>query len=78
VKKTAIALALGLFLAPPLWADEGPTDKEPAKGNGEAAGTDEGPKKQDIEFVKDFEEGQAKAKEAKKGLFVYLTPSWFT
>jgi hypothetical protein len=79
VKRTAIALALGMLLALPAWADDGPTEKGNGNGEGsDAAGTETAPKPVEIEWTLDLEEGRTKAKEAQKGLFVYLTPSWFT
>jgi hypothetical protein len=38
----------------------------------------EEPKASAIAWVHDYDEAKAKAAEQKKGLFVYLTPSWFT
>ncbi len=42
------------------------------------AGKSEEPKASAIAWVHDYDEAKAKAAEQKKGLFVYLTPTWFT
>jgi tetratricopeptide (TPR) repeat protein len=67
-------LLLGLVWSPvPAWGEDPPED-EPADE------MDEGEEAEDVEleWLDDLDEAREKAKEAKKGLFVYLTPDWFT
>ena len=57
-------LLLGLMVAPQLaWAEDTPPE-------GEEESTE-------FAWLADYEEAKAKAKEEKKGLFIYLTPDWF-
>lgn len=65
------------FVATPLlaWGDDPPKEDPPKEGEG----AKEEPKPEEgIAWIHDYEEGKKKAEEEKKGLFVYLTPSWFT
>jgi len=65
-------------VAPPVVPDA------PAKPAPEAAKPDAGKSEEPkaaasaIAWVHDYDEAKTKAAEQKKGLFVYLTPSWFT
>jgi len=86
MKKVAFwLLVLALIGAPTLaWAEDPPED-EPADEMVDEEETDESaepeepePAEPELEWLDDYEEAQAKAKEAGKGLFVYLTPDWFT
>ena len=85
MKKVAFwLLVLALIGAPTLaWAEDPPEDEpadEPADEMVDEEETDEPvePEEPELEWLDDYEEAQAKAKEAGKGLFVYLTPDWFT
>ncbi len=73
-------LVLALIGAPTVaWADDTPED-EPADEmmDEEEADEPEEPEEPELEWLSDYEEAKAKAKETGKGLFVYLTPAWFT
>lgn len=55
-------LTLGLMVAPVIaWAED-------TEGEDDSA---------EFGWLSDYEEAQAKARETKKGLFIYLTPNWF-
>ena len=62
--RTAVAALALLGAASASWAQEAPAAEAPA-GEG-------------IEWVRDWAAARDQAAKEKKGLFVYLTPDWFT
>ena len=63
----------------PIPASPNPATPNPAKPDGEAKPpADAKPAAPAISWIHDYDEAKTKAASEKKGLFVYMTPSWFT
>jgi hypothetical protein len=74
MRRFPFALVLALAVGPALgFADETKKD-DPEKGGAKP----EAAEASGIQWLHDVDEGRKAAQEAKKGLFVYMTPKWFT
>ena len=82
------ALLLPFLFGVAAIADDGPTPVKPpaddgakpdgAKPDGAKGDAGEAKKEAGIPWVHDYDAAKKQADAEKKGLFVYLTPSWFT
>ncbi len=83
MKLSRFALVIPIFFGAAAIADDGPTPVKPPADDGAkpdgAKGDAGGAKKEaGIPWVHDYDAAKKQADAEKKGLFVYLTPSWFT
>ncbi len=77
--RLALVLAFPFLLGASALADDTPKppggDPKTPPAKPDAAKPEEGEK---IAWIHDYDEAKKKADAEKKGLFVYLTPTWFT
>lgn len=74
MRTTLLALLFGLLAGLPwVYAEDPPKEEPPKEEPAAEEGTETG-----LVWLSDYDEARQKAAEAKKGLFVYLTPNWFT
>lgn len=65
----AFAAVVACFFGPAAFADDPPKPEAPAAAEATPTG---------IEWLHDYDAAKEQAKAEKKGVLVYLTPSWFT